>query len=137
MNASKILEYHQLKKTSPRIVFIQALLANDLPMSEIDIKNEMGELYDRVTFYRTAQTLLKAGIMHRIVVDNKIIKYALNNCEKEHQHKVDHIHFFCIDCNKIVCLIDTKNQHYPLPEGFVEHDCNVIVKGTCNNCNKI
>jgi Fe2+ or Zn2+ uptake regulation protein len=59
MSPTEILQQHQIKKTSPRVVIIQVLQKSLFPLTEADIKNEMGDLYDRITFYRSVQTMLE------------------------------------------------------------------------------
>ncbi len=135
MDAIEILQNHQVKKTSPRLSIIQALQTSQNPLSEGEVKEKMGGLYDRITFYRSVQTLEEAGIIHRIVADNTVVKYALNHCEKGHQHSPDHVHFYCTQCNSLVCLNAVKTQAYELPEGFTSNQCDVVIKGMCNKCN--
>jgi Fur family ferric uptake transcriptional regulator len=136
MNAVEILQNHQVKKTSARVAIVQALQESSYPLSENEIKFQMGELYDRITFFRNTQTLMESGIIHRIVVNNTNIKYALNRCEENHQHQTDHVHFFCQHCNSLVCLMETKTQAYPLPNGYSAEQCEVIIKGLCGNCSQ-
>lgn len=137
MDAIEILQNHHLKKTSPRVSIIEALQTSLNPLSEAEVKEKMGACYDRITFYRSAQTLEEAGIIHRIVADNTVVKYALNHCEKGHQHATDHVHFYCTKCNALVCLKTVKNQTYELPDGFTPSQCDVIIKGMCNNCSNV
>lgn len=134
MNATEILLNHQIKKTSPRVSIINALQKSDFPLSESEVKERMGDLYDRITFYRSVQTLIEAGIIHRIVAGH-ITKYALNHCRDDHQHETDHVHFFCEQCKALVCLNEIKIQSYSLPVGFVKKECDVVIKGLCTSCN--
>jgi len=135
MTASDILEHHEVKKTSPRVALIQALQKGEGPLSESEIKALMGELYDRVTFYRSVQTLSRAGIIHRIVADNVMVKYALNHCENGHHHEVDHAHFYCRECHDLFCLKTVKLQSLNLPAGFVDEEHDLVIRGTCEQCN--
>ena len=66
MNAVEILKQHEVKKTPARMAMINALQSNKYPMSENEIKEQMADLYDRITFYRNVQTLVSAGIIHKI-----------------------------------------------------------------------
>ncbi len=136
MNAEEILQNHQVKKTTARVAIVQALLESLYPLSENEVKFQMGERYDRITFFRNTQTLIEAGIIHRIVVNNTNIKYAMNRCEEKHQHETDHVHFFCQHCNLLVCLMETKTQAYPLPKGYSVEQCEVIIKGLCEKCSQ-
>lgn len=135
MNALDILQTHNVKKTSPRIAIIKALQASFHPLSESDIKVYIGDQYDRITFYRNVQTLVEAGIIHKIVADNTTTKFALNNCDEGHKHDADHVHFYCNKCNLLVCLINVQTKKYDLPNGYENQQCNVIIKGLCIKCN--
>lgn len=136
MTALEILKQHEIKKTPARMAMISVLQANQYPMSESEMKERMADLYDRVTFYRNIQTLTSAGIIHKIVADNTTVRYALNCCELGHKHTAEHAHFFCETCHAVVCLNQIKIPAYDLPSGYKFADCDVIIKGTCEKCNK-
>jgi len=135
MTAIEILQNHNLKKTTPRVAIINALQSCNFPLSETEVKEKLGDLYDRITFYRSVQSLMGVGIIHRIVIDNTTIKYALNKCTVVHNHQIDHIHFFCNNCKSLICLHDIKTLRYDLPNGFNRNECEVIIKGLCDKCN--
>ena len=80
MTSAEILSNHLLRKTPARLSIVQHLLTSDTPLSESDFHEKMQENYDRITFYRSMQTLMEAGIVHRIVADNTTLRYALNQC---------------------------------------------------------
>lgn len=134
MKPNDILQQHEVKKTLSRIALIKALQTSNQPLSENEIRERMLDQYDRITFYRNVQTLSESGILHRIVIDNTHVKYALNCCEKEHHHAIDHVHFYCKECGKTVCLDEVPVQHYPLPDGFKLEECDVVIKGFCKDC---
>ncbi len=134
MNAIKVLKIHNVKKTASRVAIIQALQSSPIPLSEQEIKNIMGELYNRITFFRTVQTLEESGIIHRIVVDNTLVKYALNNYEKMNTHQANHVHFYCIKCKSLICMENIQTQNYILPEGYSSIQCDVVIKGICKKC---
>jgi Fur family ferric uptake transcriptional regulator len=136
MNATDILKSHSIKKTAGRISIINALLENNSPLSEGQIKENMQETYDRITFYRNIHTLASAGIIHRIVVDNTTVKYALNDCQSMHRHQNQHAHFYCEICHCVVCLENVKIPHYELPTGYEYSDSDIIIKGKCKKCNR-
>jgi len=135
MTALEILKQHEIKKTPARMAMISVLQTNKYPMSEMDIKERMADLYDRVTFYRNVQTLATAGIIHKIVADNTTVCYALNICDHGHNHTAEHAHFFCEACHAVICMNQIKIPSYELPNGFKFADCDVIIKGTCEKCN--
>lgn len=130
MNASDILKSKGIKKSAQRIAIINILQQCYIPMAESEIKDKLGDIYDRITFYRTIQTLLSAGIIHRVVIDNLTVKYAFNE-EQDH----DHVHFFCKVCGEVTCWRDIVPHGYKLPRQFVPQECEVLIKGICDKCN--
>ncbi|MHC1777170.1 MAG: Fur family transcriptional regulator [Lentimicrobium sp.] len=134
MLAIDILQQHQLKKTSPRLAIIEALQSSEAPLAEAEISEKMGSHYDRTTFYRSIQTLMEAGILHRIVVDKMLVKYALNRIEHTSKNQPDHAHFYCSNCKKLICLVEIHPGPYRLPAGFQTSEAEVIIKGLCNKC---
>lgn len=135
MNAIELLKSKGLKKTAQRIMLINILQKAPIALTESDVKLEMGDLYDRITFYRTVQILLDADIIHRITVDNTIIKYALNTLHTTRQ-EMDHAHFFCKNCHSVICIGDMPLIKYKLPDGFTSDECEILIKGICANCQK-
>ncbi len=133
MNATDILKGKGLKKSAQRVAVINILQKSMTPMTEDEIKTEMGEMYDRVTFYRTMQALCSAEIVHRIVIDNTTLEYALNTAEKGNR---SHVHFFCISCHSAICLKDVPVYTYNLPANYQQKDCEVLIKGICPACAK-
>ncbi|MDR1154411.1 MAG: transcriptional repressor [Bacteroidales bacterium] len=134
MNVVDILKSKGLKKTAQRIMLIHLLQKTGVSLTESEIKSEMGDLYDRITFYRTVQTLLDARIIHRITVDNITVKYALNH--SDHEHSENHVHFFCRQCHSVTCLADSAVREYRIPKGFQSEECEVLIKGLCGRCGK-
>jgi len=135
MTPAEILTLHQLRRTPTRLAIIQSLMLANLPLSESDINKTMSGTYDRITFYRSIQTLMEAGIIHRIVADNTTVRYALNQCNQDqHVHTNDHVHFYCKECTKVECLKSVSIQHYELPEGYSREECEVIIRGICKQC---
>ena len=137
MNATSILKLHDIKKTPGRISIIKALQENLKPLSESEIKDAMAENYDRITFYRNIQTLSSAGIIHKIVVDNTLVRYGLNCCEAKHEHhfhKNEHAHFYCESCQDVVCLEKVIIPQFSLPVGYKSVDSDIIIRGNCEKC---
>lgn len=129
MGIIDILKEKGLKKSAQRVAILSILQAKKMPLTENDIKTEMGDMYDRITFYRTVQTLLDADIIHRIIIDNVTVKYALNVAGGH-----SHVHFFCKKCHNVTCLKNVDIQTYQLPPGFSQEECEVLIKGICDKC---
>ncbi len=132
----KILKQNELSVTESRSRILEIFLDNKGAMAHCDIEKKFGEKMDRVTVYRTLQTFLSKGIIHTIPTSDSSIQYALckSDCTEGHHHD-DHVHFVCDECGTTVCLDDITTPALKLPKGFKPKQVEVVVSGTCKNCN--
>jgi len=131
MKAYEILANHRLKRTSCREGIIDVFLSTKMALSENDICERLAGHYDRTTFYRSFKTLVEKNILHKIIIDNKNVRYALNDI---HNHKIKHVHFYCNQCNMVECLEAVNFEPPKLPNGYSIIDSDLIIKGICNKC---
>lgn len=131
MKPVDILNSHKIKRTSCREGIIYVVMTASEALSENEIRERLVGNYDRTTFYRSFKTLEEHKIIHKIVVDNQLVKYALDNTLT---HKDEHAHFYCNDCNTVKCMDDVPVQKYLLPDGYSDVETEVLIKGTCANC---
>ena len=133
MKAKEILHQHNLVRTSCRQSIIDTIVKTGHAISEEEIKHSVERTYDRTTFYRTFKTLIENGIIHKIVVDNQLVKYAIsaNNAVTE-----NHVHFYCNNCGLVECLPDVGLTVPDLPNGYSQTNTELIIKGNCKNCNR-
>lgn len=137
MEIAEIFKEKSIKKTTPRVAVVNILFEASHPLSENDIKNKMGYMYDRSTLYRTIQTLIDAGIIHRIVVDNTNVKYAINKLDyKEIEPQKGHAHFYCKRCKEVICLDVIPLSNCNLPPNYEMDECEILIKGVCESCKK-
>ncbi|HOL99119.1 MAG: transcriptional repressor [Bacteroidales bacterium] len=133
MKAVEVLNHHHLKRTSCREGIIEVVMNAKQALSENEIRERLSGKYDRTTFYRSFKTLEEHKIIHKIVVDNQLVKYALDNSVT---HKDEHVHFYCIKCNSVKCMDNIPIKKYQLPHGYSEIGIEVLIKGICENCKK-
>ncbi len=131
MKPIDILNKHDMKRTSCREGIIEVVMTASQALSENEIRERLAGNYDRTTFYRSFKTLEEHNIIHKIVVNNQLVKYALNNSVT---HKNEHTHFFCNKCQSVKCMDDVPVQKYQLPDGYSDNKTEVLIKGTCANC---
>ncbi len=131
MKAVEILNNHKLKRTSCREGIIEVVMTANQALSENEIRARLIGNYDRTTFYRSFKTLEEHHILHKIVVDNQLVKYALDNTVT---HKDEHAHFYCNECQTVKCMDNIPVQKYQLPEGYADNETEVLIKGTCSKC---
>lgn len=131
MDAEQILKHHNLKNTGCRKFIISELLNNDMALSENEIKQALPDLFDRVTFYRSLKTLEEKNIIHRIVLHDSTIKYALN---KNAFPEGDHVHFHCVECDTVMCMDAEIKAPSNIPQGYSVNTVDVILEGICPAC---
>ncbi len=131
MEPQEVLHDHDLKRTACREGILSVMLASRHALSENEIKDELNGNFDRTTFYRSFKTLLEKHIIHKIVVDNQLVKYAFDKSVTKKQH---HAHFHCLECDSTICLDSITLDEPQIPEGFEANETEVIIKGLCNNC---
>jgi Fur family ferric uptake transcriptional regulator len=133
MTAKDILHKHNLIRTSCRQAIIDTLANAGAAISEEEIKQIIGDTYDRTTLYRTFKTLIENGIIHKIVVDNQLVKYALSASKSVSEN---HVHFYCNKCGLVECLSGAGLTIPDLPDGYSQTNAELIIKGNCKNCNR-
>ncbi len=132
MKAQDILFKHNLVRTSCRQSIIDAIVNAGFAISEEEIKARIAATYDRTTFYRTFKTLIENKIIHKIVVDNQLVKYALTESSTLRKK---HVHFYCNQCGMVECLANAEFSSPELPVGYRQTETELIVKGFCSKCN--
>lgn len=131
MKPQEVLHHHDLKRTACREGILSVMLESGHALSENEIKHELQGSFDRTTFYRSFKTLLDKSIIHKIVVDNQVVKYALDNSVT---HKNKHAHFYCKKCDSVICLDTVPVQEPEIPQGFEASETEIIIKGLCSSC---
>ena len=131
MKAIEILNNHDLKRTSCREGIIEVIMTANQALSENEIREQLAGNYDRTTFYRSFKTLEEHKIIHKIVVDNLLVKYELDNSVTR---KKKHAHFYCNGCEALQCLDNIEITQPAVPTGYKVHGLELIVKGFCAEC---
>ena len=132
MNSDDILKIHNLKNTGCRKHIINELLGTQTALSESEIKTALPDLFDRVTFYRSLKILEEKNIIHRIVLHDTTIKYALNKLMTD---DINHVHYHCTNCNDVTCGTISITEKLHPTNGFSIQTADVVLEGICENCN--
>jgi len=130
-----ILKKNQLSVTEGRKKILELFINSEGALAHSDIEKKTGEIFDRVTVYRTLTTFVEKGIIHLIPTTDNSILYALckDNCEAGHHHD-NHVHFICYVCNKTICLDEVTVPEVKLPKGFTPSHSEMVVTGVCDDC---
>jgi Fur family ferric uptake transcriptional regulator len=129
----KLLKNHNLRVTDCRIDVLERFYSNDHALTFKDLEDDL-EDYDRVTLYRTLNSFIQHGLLHRIPSDNGFATFGLcrEDCSEEAHHH-NHIHFKCNICGHIECLPNRYSPQIDLPDYDVE-ESYLIVNGVCKVC---
>lgn len=122
---------HGLRRTDCRVAVVGCLEAHATALSAQNLREAIGDMFDRTTFYRTLLTLEEHGIIHRIVADSEMVKYALNT---RRELTEQHAHFLCDSCKQVWCLTQLAPPRYALRSGFEVSKVECIVHGLCAEC---
>ena len=131
-----ILKQSGLSVTESRKKILDLFLDADGALAHADIEKSTAAAFDRVTVYRTLNTFVEKGIIHIVPTTDNSVLYALckHNCEQGHHHD-DHVHFVCSACDRTICLDDVISPKIDLPEGYKADSVQVVIHGTCKDCN--
>lgn len=131
-NAEQLLKDNGLKNTGCRKHIVNELLTRGSALSEQEIKEVLPDIFDRVTFYRSLKTLEKRAIIHRVILPDASVKYALND---NLASPGTHPHFHCTACDGVICLdAETKADAPHLPPGYEVEKTRVLYEGVCPGC---
>jgi Fur family ferric uptake transcriptional regulator len=130
-----LLRTSKLSITETRTKILELFMSSNGALEHADIDKLGGKAFDRVTVYRTLQTFIDKGIIHKIPTTDTSVRYALCKSEcKEHEHHDHHIHFKCEECGNTICLEETDVPSIQLPKGYAAHNVEVVVSGVCKEC---
>ncbi len=128
------LKSHKLRITETRTKVLGLFMNGHLALKQSDVEDALGTKYDRVTIYRTLNSFLESGIIHKIPDDSGATQYALcDNCDA-HEHHDEHIHFKCTKCNKLECLDHYTVPKFEVPLGYTVASADMVVIGICAEC---
>ena len=130
---NKMLKSAGLYHTKNRVLILKILFNSNGPISQEQIATQSGsEHFDKVTIYRTLESLVNAGLIHKAFINKRASHYELAHKCTEHQC---HPHFTCTNCGSTHCLTDVslpmaKTNH----KGFVINRQQVHLEGLCPAC---
>lgn len=129
-----LLHDRELKATGPRLHLLKKMQEYKSAMPYSAIQESMKSI-DRVTLYRTLESLKKQGIIHKAYQEKNETYYAIcgTTCQKnEHTH--DHIHFKCSTCEQVTCEKTTTTVKISIPEYEIKRT-SIYLEGICKLCN--
>lgn len=139
MDLAKRIKNSGLRITDGRISILGFFEKNaGLGLSIHDLLSVFSEDLDKVTLYRTLHSFEEKGLIHKVIDETGLERYALceDHCHEHEGHNHEHVHFKCVRCKTIECLEHTHQPTIVLPEGYVKNEANFLVLGECAKCSK-
>lgn len=133
--AEQRLKIRNIKPTAMRELVLKVMTEQKSAVSLSDLEQKLGKV-DKSTLYRTLKTFEENKLIHSIDDGTGAIKYAL--CTESCQCHLDdlHVHFHCTQCRQTYCLNNFSVPSIDLPVNFKIETINLVIKGTCSNCDK-
>lgn len=139
MEILEILKNHSLSITPARTETLELFMKESKALSHAELEKELGLQFDRTTIYRTLNSFLVKGIIHKVPDNLGVNKFALHQhshtCTSQTGHTHQHIHFKCEQCHSTVCIDEIKLPDFQAPNGFLFNEVSVLVQGICEKCN--
>ena len=129
----KLLQNRGLKATKSRVDLLIKMQTHSSAMSSSAIQKQMSPI-DRVTLYRTLESLKENGIIHIAFRENNETYYAIcgNSCDENH-HQHEHVHFKCTKCNTVTFETLIIKIEVLLPNYLIDK-ISVNIEGLCQLC---
>jgi Fur family ferric uptake transcriptional regulator len=131
--ACEMLKAVKLYCTGGRVAILTVLMEAGKPLSQDQIARRSGKNhFDKVTIYRTLESLLGVGLVHKVLIDKRARHFELSrNCTESQCHP----HFTCTSCGDTTCLTEISLPMAKSPhKGFVIHRQQVRLEGLCPTC---
>lgn len=136
MEFEKYLYGRGVKVTALRLLIYRAMTGYTDAFSLADLEAALGTV-DKSTLSRTINLFHTRRVIHSIDDGSGTMKYSV--CSRDCNCGLQdlHVHFYCMKCQRTVCLHSVSIPRVRMPQGFVPESENFVIKGVCNRCSKI
>lgn len=130
-----LLKKSGLRTTAVREAVIKLLIRHEGPLTHQEIieAKSVAE-FDRVTIYRTLDSLHKATLLHKVLGEDNVWRFCLHHDELDKKCGGNHIHFLCRECKKMSCLKEQPLPWIAAPKGARIESKQLVVQGLCAKC---
>jgi Fur family transcriptional regulator, ferric uptake regulator len=135
MQARATLKTAGLYCTKARIAVLKALMQAPRPLRQDQIAETPAQkTLDKVTIYRTLESLVGAGLVHRAFMQERAWHFELaHHCTEKQCHP----HFTCSACGITHCLTGISLPMAQSPfNGFIINRQQVRLEGFCPDCSQ-
>ena len=132
--SAELLRTAGLRRTPTRLAVLARLelLARPCSHAELLALPDLTDL-DDITLYRTLNTLVEAGLVHRIHGIDGVWRYSTQP-RSQAGCPGNHAHFLCNGCGSMQCLLDQPMPRVEVPVGTEVQGRHFLVYGRCAGC---
>ena len=134
-HAKEALKQAKLHSTKNRAAILTLLANEDKPLSQDQIAGRLGrDCPNKVTIYRTLESLCRAGLVHKAFVHKRAEHFELaDRCTDAQCHP----HFTCTSCGDMHCLTGISLPMARSPyKGFIIGRQRIQLEGLCPKFNR-
>jgi Fe2+ or Zn2+ uptake regulation protein len=131
--ARQMLRETRLYCTEARVAILKVLMEAASPLRQDQIAGRLeSRTLNRVTVYRTLDSLVEAGLVHRAFTQNRAWYFELaDHCSEKQCHP----HFTCTNCGVTRCMTDISLPMATIHQkGFIISRQQVRLEGLCPAC---
>ncbi len=128
-----MLEEHGIRPTVNRILMLKTLAAEGSPMSMKELEYKILTI-DKSNVFRSLMLFKERHLVHVIEDGNGGVKYELCFSHDDEEDDDEHLHFFCEQCHRTICMHDTPLPQVHAPEGYELRSASFLLKGICPEC---
>jgi len=130
--ARHMLRETKLYCTEARVAILRVLLEANGPLRQDQIAGWESHKLNKVTVYRTLDSLAEAGLVHRAFLQTRAWHFDLaDHCSEKQCHP----HFTCTNCGVTRCMTDISLPLAKIPQkGYVISRQQVRLEGLCPAC---
>ncbi len=134
--AKNVLREAGLRATAARVAVLKMLAVAGSPQSHADVVEALGdEGFDQSTLFRCLNEMAESRLLTRLDLGDQIRRFELRQIEGA--DTLEHPHFMCVDCGKLLCLKDFKVAISPSRgprRDILGTITEVLLRGHCGQC---
>jgi len=135
-NIENILTDRGIKPTANRILVMKELMKVSNPVNLADLEFLLEFSMDKASIFRVLELFAKKDVVHVIEDGSRSLKYELCHSENKHSIADQHAHFYCEHCKETYCIEAASVPMIDIPNDFIPHSINYVIKGICPKCSK-
>lgn len=132
----EILNGKGIKPTANRILVMKELMKASNPINLANLEASLDFSMDKASIFRVLELFAEKDVVHVIEDGSRSLKYELCHSENKHSIADQHAHFYCEHCKETYCIEAARVPMIDIPDGFIPHSINYVIKGICPKCSK-